>query len=299
MIGYKAFNNDLTCKGMQYEIGKEYKMDEEPIPCERGYHFCKAIADCYVYYDMSDSTRICKVEAIGDIETDDNIKYCTNHIRILEEVTEEHIRKANVTSNSSGFCNSGYKNSGNRNSGDSNSGSNNSGSKNSGNWNSGNWNSGVSNSGNNNSGNNNSGDSNSGDSNSGNWNSGSSNSGDWNSGNYNSGVFNTDIYPTIKMFDKTSSWTMDVWLTSIARGILKKCPRSCSMWVSGNDMTEEEKNKHPEYKTIGGYIKTYIATMDEKQKWWEGLSENDKEVIKALPNFDADKFCECVGIEHI
>ena len=60
-----------------------------------------------------------------------------------------------------------------------------------------------------------------------------------------------------------------------------------------------EKNKHPEYKTIGGYIKTYIATIDEKQKWWDGLSENYKEVIKALPNFDADKFCKCVGIRHI
>lgn len=249
MIGYKAFNYDLTCKGMQYEIGKEYKMDEKPIPCKRGYHFCKTIAYCYIYYGMSNSTRICKIEAIGDIETNDNIKYCTNHIRILEEVTEEYMRKGNTTSSSSGYCNSG------------------------------NWNSG--------------------DRNSGNRNSGNRNSGDWNSGCSNSGIFNTDTEPTIKMFDKPSNWTMGDWLCSKARTILKYCPCSCSMWVSGNDMTEEEKTNHPEYKTIGGYIKTYIATTEEKQKWWDELSEDDKKVVKALPNFDADKFCECVGIRHI
>lgn len=26
--GYKAFNKDMTCRFMQYEIGKEYKMEE-------------------------------------------------------------------------------------------------------------------------------------------------------------------------------------------------------------------------------------------------------------------------------
>lgn len=32
MKGYKAFNNDLTCRGMQYKIGKEYVFDGKPIP---------------------------------------------------------------------------------------------------------------------------------------------------------------------------------------------------------------------------------------------------------------------------
>lgn len=38
--GYKGFNKDMTCRGMQYEEGKIYKMEREPICCERGYHFC-------------------------------------------------------------------------------------------------------------------------------------------------------------------------------------------------------------------------------------------------------------------
>ena len=61
MKGYKAFNKDLECRGMQYEIGKEYSLDDEPIICERGFHFCKSIADCYSFYEMSEDTRICEI----------------------------------------------------------------------------------------------------------------------------------------------------------------------------------------------------------------------------------------------
>ena len=374
MKGYKAFNSDLTCRGMQYEIGKEYTFDGEPIPCRQGFHFCETISDCYKFYPMSDNTRICEVEATGDI-AEEGVKCVTNVIKILAEITCDNLRKGNTgTSNSgyrnsgnwnSGDWNSGNRNSGNRNSGDSNSGNKNSGNSNSGDWNSGNrnsgnwnsgnknsgdwnsgnrnsgyrnsgnwnsgdwnsgnrnsgnrnsgdsnsgnknsgnsnsgdWNSGNRNSGNWNSGNRNSGDSNSGDSNSGDWNSGNSNSGDWNSGNWNSGVFNTDKTPTIKMFDKDSSWTYDDWYNSRARCIMTGCPYSYSDYIPADDMTDEEKEKHPEYKTIGGgFVKTFTVTAEDKQKWWDGLSESDKTEVKALPNFDEKKFCECVGIKHI
>ena len=273
MKGYKAFNSDLTCRGMQYEIGKEYKFDGEPIPCRQGFHFCETISDCYKFYPMSDDTRICEVEATGDI-AEEGVKRVTNVIKILAEITCDNLRKGNT-----GTSNSGYRNSGDWNSGD---------------WNSGNWNSGNKNSGNSNSGNWNSGNRNSGDSNSGNW-----NSGDWNSGDRNSGVFNTDKTPTIKMFDKDSSWTYDDWYNSRARCIMTGCPYSYSDYISADDMTDEEKEKHPEYKTIGGFVKTFTVTAEDKQKWWDGLSESDKTEVKALPNFDEKKFCECVGIKHI
>lgn len=137
MRGYKAFNNDLTCRGMQYEIGKEYVFDGEPIPCRQGFHFCETIADCYKFYPMSDDTRICEVEATGEI-AEDGVKRVTNVIRILSEITCDNLRKGNT-----GARNSGYSNSGDRNSGNGNSGDWNSGNRNSGYWNSGNWNSGV------------------------------------------------------------------------------------------------------------------------------------------------------------
>ena len=238
MKGYKAFNNDLTCRGMQYEIGKEYVFDGEPIPCRQGFHFCETIADCYEFYPMSDDTRICEVEATGEI-AEDGVKRVTNVIKILAEITCDNLRKGNTGTSNSGYRNSGYSNSGDR------------------------------------------------------------NSGDWNSGYRNSGVFNTEKKPTIKMFDKDSSWTYDDWYDSRARRIMEGCPYSYSDYIPADDMTDEEKKKHPEHKTIGGFVKTFTATAEDKQKWWDSLSKKDKDEVKALPNFDADKFCKCVGIEHI
>lgn len=71
---------------------------------------------------MADDTRICEIEALGEVKTDDDVKFCTNKIRIVAEVTEEYIRKANNDKSSSGYCNSGNRNSGDWNSGDRNSG---------------------------------------------------------------------------------------------------------------------------------------------------------------------------------
>ena len=280
MIGYKAFNNDLTCRGFQYEVGHTYSMDESPIPCERGFHFCKSIAETYDFYPTSDDTRICKIEALGEVQTDDDRKYCTNIIKIIEEITEDWERKGNSNSSNSGYRNSGDWNSGNWNSGDRNSGDRNSGNRNSGDRNSGDWNSGNSNSGNRNSGC---------------WNSGNSNSGDWNSGNWNSGLFNTEKRPKLKIFDKESDWTINDWFKSDAKDIMKTCPYTYSDFIDESKMTYEEKENHPEYKTIGGYVKTFVATKEDKEKWWNELSDEEKEIIKALPNFDFNKFRECVG----
>ena len=86
MRGFKAFNEDLTCRGFRYEIGHTYEFDGKPIPDKQGFHFCKSIEDCYKYYSRTFDTRICVVAAIGDISTDDDINYCTNKIVILEEI---------------------------------------------------------------------------------------------------------------------------------------------------------------------------------------------------------------------
>ena len=309
--GYKAFNKDLTCRNMQYEIGKEYEFDGEPIPCRQGFHFCTTIADTYKFYPMKDDTRICEVEAFGVVATDDNVKFCTNKIRIIAEVTEEYLRKANANKSSSGFCNSGNRNSGNRNSGNLNSGDWNSGNLNSGDWNNGNRNNGDRNSGNRNSGDWNSGDWNSGNRNNGDWNSGNRNngnrnsgnrnSGDWNSGDWNatnhsSGVFNTKE-EKITMFNKKSNWTFEDWSRSEARSILMTMPipYTVTEFVTDYKMTKKEKAEHPEYTAIGGYLKV-VYKDENKQEWWDNLSEANKEKVMSLPNFDKDIFKECTGI---
>ena len=55
---YKGFNKDLNCRDFQYEVGKEYTFDGNPIPCQQGFHYCKTIADCYKFYDKTENTRI-------------------------------------------------------------------------------------------------------------------------------------------------------------------------------------------------------------------------------------------------
>ena len=121
------------------------------------------------------------------------------------------------------------------------------------------------------------------------------NSGDWNSGNRNSGLFNTEKNPKIKIFDKDSDWTIEDWYRSDARDIMNSCPCTYSDFINESDMTEEEKENHPEYKTTGGYTKTFVATKEDKEKWWNKLDKDKKDIIKALPNFDFDKFRQCVG----
>ena len=134
MKGYKVFNSDWTCRGFQYEVGKTYEMDEKPICCDRGFHFCKKASDCFQYYSFDPNNKVAEVEALGDIDTNNNDSKCsTNKIHIIREITwQEVLDLVNLGKGCTGLCNSGDHNSGNHNSGNRNSGNCNSGDHNSG-----------------------------------------------------------------------------------------------------------------------------------------------------------------------
>ena len=292
MEGYKVFEPDWTCRGFQYEVGKTFEEDVTPSCCNRGFHFCKELKDCFNYYTFNPDNKVAKVIALGEIdEESDDSKCCTNKIQIVEEISwEDVLRMVNLGKGNAGLCNSGNRNSGNRNSGNRNSGN-----RNSGDWNSGDCNSGNRNSGDWNSGDCNSGNRNSGDWNSGDWNSGNRNSGDWNKTNFSNGCFNTEE-PKIFLFNKPSDWTYRDWLNSDARYLLNQIPRNVVDWIWSDDMTDEEKEQHPEYEVVGGYLKI----LDESecgQLWWDSLSERYKNIIKAMPNFDKEIFEDVTGIK--
>ena len=283
--GFKVFNPDWTCRNKQYTCPGKFEEDVTPMMCNTGMHFCRRATDCFNYYKFNPENHVAEVIAYGDI-AENGDKTCTNKLEIVREIPwTEVLEIVNMGKSCTGLCNSGDWNSGNRNSGD---------------WNSGNRNSGDWNSGNRNSGNRNSGDWNSGDWNSGDWNSGNRNSGDWNSGDWNktsfsNGCFNTEE-PEVYMFNKPSGMTYRQWLNSDARYLLKQIPHWYLSWVWSEDMTDEEKKAHPEHETTGGYLKK-LDESDNAQIWWNGLNEHDRNVIKALPNFDAVIFEKCTGIK--
>ena len=119
--GFKGFNQDLTCRGFQYEIHKTYEYDGDIELCSQGFHFCRKLRDVHTFYNLKKS-RICEIKADGKIIDGDKKSVCAR-ISIIRELSREEIDAAiNTGKDNTGVFNSGHGNSGN--------------------WNSGNWNSG-------------------------------------------------------------------------------------------------------------------------------------------------------------
>ena len=141
----------------------------------------------------------------------------------------------------------------------------------------------------------NTGNYNSGDYNSGYQNSGNRNSGDWNKTNFSNGCFNTESQK-IFLFNQPSEWTYLDWLDSDARRVLTGCPSNVLSWIRKDCMTDEEKEQHPEYSVTGGFLK-YIEKETGRQRWWDELPMENKNIVMQIPNFDKDIFNEITGID--
>lgn len=94
--GYKGFNLDLSCRPhgscFFYEVGKTYEQPERPRVCGHAFHFCLKLTDVFNFYNDDGTKRYCEIEALGEIATD-GIKYCTNRIRIVRELTRGDITR--------------------------------------------------------------------------------------------------------------------------------------------------------------------------------------------------------------
>ena len=233
MQGYKVFEPDWTCRGFQYAVGETFEENVTPSCCNRGFHFCTELKECFNYYSFDPNNKVAEIEALGEIDAEaDGSKHCTNKIKIVREISwEEVLKMVNMGKANAGLCNSGNRN-----------------------------------------------------------------SGDWNKTNFSSGCFNTKE-SKILMFNKPSDWTFRDWWNSEARYLLNKIQHNVLEWIWSDDMTDEEKEQHPEYETTGGYLKE----LDESecgQIWWDSLSDHEKDVIKSLPNFDSEIFEQVTGV-HI
>lgn len=130
----------------------------------------------------------------------------------------------------------------------------------------------------------------------GNWSTGNYSTGNWSISDYSTGHFSTEDHSGYGAFDKPC--TVEEWKGAEKPGFLFW---DLTVWVEEEDMSEKEKEKHPEYKTLGGFLR--VRTY--KEAWraiYDTLSEEERkkqiEQLEALPNFDYDKFVEISGIDY-
>ena len=122
------------------------------------------------------------------------------------------------------------------------------------------------------------------------------NSGYLNSGDRNSGVFNKtngsngvfcNQEPKICIFNIQTDWTLNEFYNS------KYYFAICS---SDFPLTEwKAKDEYTENGVDGELVVNSYETAC--QRWWQGMSESNKEIIKSIPNFDIDVFCDITGID--
>ena len=239
MRGYKGFESDFTCRGFQYEVGKEYEMDGYIEPCERGFHFCKTMAQVFNYYRGTDK-RYAEVEAFGNVEERED-KCVTNKIRIIREIPHDEA----VVMTNTGNRNTGDRNTGNRNTGD---------------WNTGDWNTG----------NRNTGDRNTGDWNTGDWNTTDFSSGCFNTEPQKITLFNKPSEWTRRDWDNSRA-------AYVLYGMPQEI--DVVEWVSAENMSDGEKAAHPEHETIGGYLKVTREPVNRQEWWRDLSADDRAEVL--------------------
>jgi len=85
MKGYKGFEPGLICRGKQYAENTVFEEEEAKI-CSYGMHFCENPFDVLDYYgfinDTGDFNEFAEVEALDEVKTNDNRKYCTKKLKI-------------------------------------------------------------------------------------------------------------------------------------------------------------------------------------------------------------------------
>lgn len=99
MKGYKAFEKGMICLGKQYAENTVFEEENAAI-CESGMHFCKEPLDVLEYYplvnDNGEINEFAEVEALDEIQTDDERKFCTKKLKIGAKISFAQLVQASV-----------------------------------------------------------------------------------------------------------------------------------------------------------------------------------------------------------
>ena len=95
ITSYKGFNKDMTCRGFQYEEGKDYET-ERAKACETGFHACEYPLDCFGYYAPA-SSEFHVVEQSGELSGNDgDSKVASTKIHIGAKISIAGMVKAAI-----------------------------------------------------------------------------------------------------------------------------------------------------------------------------------------------------------
>ncbi|MGQ6476409.1 DUF7666 domain-containing protein [Serratia sp. IR-2025] len=85
---YKGFNQDLTCRGFQFEMGKTFEHKGKVEACSGGFHSCEYPLDCFSYYPPAES-RYAETIATGEVSREDggDSKIASATITIKAEIS--------------------------------------------------------------------------------------------------------------------------------------------------------------------------------------------------------------------
>jgi hypothetical protein len=161
-----------------------------------------------------------------------------------------------------------------------------------GNRSTGNWSTGDCSTGDCSTGNRSTGHFSTGDCSTGDWSTGNWSTGDWSTGHFCTkdgkgfGAFNKKIH-------KNHKKSVKIW---------RQAPKAdclffdLTLWIDEKDMSDLEKETNPSYKATGGYLKA-LGYKEAFTASVKSASKQDRDLIRALPNFNDDVFFEISGCD--
>ena len=96
IIAYKGMDENMRCRGKQYEVGKTYTEDKADC-CHAGMHACVNPLEVFRYYTLDGKNRFFEVECSGDVSKDDSSsKLACTELTIKGEMNFAGLVKAAV-----------------------------------------------------------------------------------------------------------------------------------------------------------------------------------------------------------
>jgi hypothetical protein len=97
ILAYKRFNQDLTCRGFQYEVGETYTQDRPAELCSTGFHAVQQPINVLAYYPPNKSVyhEVELVDVVGP-DADGDSKVAGREIKIGARIELPALIKAQI-----------------------------------------------------------------------------------------------------------------------------------------------------------------------------------------------------------